>query len=271
MGDWKRGLFDGVPDSVYHSREIGVVSKGALDRLARSPAHYRAWLDAPPRDTDAVMFGRAFHCATLEPERFEQIYTVEPDFGDCRKTDNRNARNEWRAANTGKRLVDAADFDALRFMGDAIRKHPLAGKMLRDGRPESSVFWEDPHTGLKCRCRPDYYVPDRRMTIDIKSADDASRNGFRRAISKYRYHVQDALYREGLAAVGERVEYFLFVAVEKEPPWAVAIFSLDEQAVERGYAAARDGMTTMARCLREGQWPAYETGIQVLDLPAWAA
>lgn len=266
------GIHHSVPPHKYHRRRIGVVSKSALDMVHRSPAHYKAWVDGllPERDTPALRFGVAFHCALLEPERFEREYTVEPDFGDCRKKENRAARDEWRAVNDGKTPLSEEDYEAIRGMVTAVHSHELAGKMIRDGEPELTVSWTDDETGLQCKARADYYVRKLGMVLDIKSTEDATWEGFRRNIAKWRYHVQDALYRAGFAAVGEPCQHFVFVAVEKTFPHAIGIYTLDADSVSKGYSAARRDITTLAECLKKDEWPGYPTGIQTIELPPWA-
>jgi hypothetical protein len=131
--------------------------------------------------------------------------------------------------------------------------------------------WKDLETGLQCKTRADYYVAPRRMVADIKSAEDASYETFRRSVVKYRYHVQDALYRASFGAIGAPIDHFVFVVVEKKPPYAIATYTLDSDAIQRGYAHTVDGMHDMARCLREDSWPGYPVTIRSLDLPPWAA
>lgn len=271
--DLAPGIHRAIPESVYHQRHVGLVSKGALDLVHRSPAHYKAWIDGelPDEDTPALKFGRAFHCSILEPERFASTYTAEPDFGDCRFKDNKRARDDWRAEHQSFELIGAAEFEQIRGMTASVRRHPLAGKMIRDGEPESTVTWSDEDTGLRCKIRPDYYVKRLGMVADVKSTLDASWEAFRRDVVKWRYHVQDALYRAGFAGIDDSIQHFVFIAVEKEPPFAVAIYSLDADGIGRGYSAARRDIDALAECLKTNTWPGYPTGIQTLELPPWAA
>lgn len=257
----------------YHAPRVGVVSKSALDQIHRSPAHYRAWLegklDRP--DSRALTFGRAFHCAVLEPDVFARSYAVQPDFGDCRFKEAKQARDRWRAENDGKEFVSADDFEAIRAMATSVLTHPIAGKMLKNGKPELTIKWTDVETGLPCKCRADYYVASRGMILDVKTTEDARPEAFKRSVYQYRYHVQDALYRAGFAAAGLDARYFILVAVEKSPPFCASVYQLDASAVEKGHAAARQDIETMARCVATNQWDGYPTSIQDLSLPPWAA
>jgi len=263
-----------VPNAVYHARRLGVVSKSALDWLdGKSPAHYKAWVDGliAEEETPALAFGSAFHCALLEPERFALEYATEPNFGDCRRKEPKQARAAWVSANAGKRSLSPEDAATIAGMVASVKAHPLASRILRDGQAELTVKWQDYATGVQCKCRADYYVPRLRMVADVKSTTDASRDGFRRDVARYSYHVQDALYRAGFNAVGKQVDHFVFVSVEKTVPYAVATYSLDMPSVNRGYTAARRGIEKMAECLASGVWPGYPTEIQEVDVPPWAS
>ena len=161
--------------------------------------------------------------------------------------------------------------ELMKLLVKAVRAHRLAGRMIRNGEAELTVRWRDADTGLECKCRADYYVPSLRMVADVKSTLDASHDAFRRDVVKYRYHVQDALYRAGFAAADARIEHFAFIAVEKAPPYAVAVYTLDSFGVEKGHIAARLNIERLAECLKTNTWPGYSAEIQELHLPPWAA
>lgn len=271
--DYAPGLHPDVPQDVYHQRVLGMVSNSALTEMARSPLHYKAWVDSAQDadDTPSFAFGRAFHCALLEPDRFAQTFVVEPDFGDCRKKENKATRDAWRAENAGKATLSTDDEARIRGMVKAVHAHRLAGKMIRDGQPELTALWQDQETGLRCRCRADYYVGKLGMMLDVKSTEDASAEAFRRSLFNYRYHWQAALYQSGFRGVGEVVKHFVFVAVEKRSPFAVATYTLDLRALELGQAAIRKHVTKLAACMQADDWPGYSGGLQLIDTPSWAA
>ncbi len=280
--DLPDGVHRDVLPRLYHARHLGVVSKTVLDLVERSPAHYKAWLDELLEDeeTPALLFGQAFHCALLEPERFEDEYAVEPDFGDLRKTDetskedakaNKTRRDEWREQHIDSTLISAADAESIRGMVDSIRRHRLASRMIRDGVSELTLKWTDAETGLTCKSRLDYYVESLGMIVDAKSTIDARWDPFRRQMIKHRYEVQDALYRSAALTLGLTVQHFVFMAVEKSYPYAVATYTLDEAGVASGYSKARAAIDQLAFCVKTNTWPGYEVGIQTIDWPTWAA
>jgi hypothetical protein len=267
-------LYDDVSEADYHTREYGVASKHALDLVLRAPALYPADLAKPHEGaTPALAFGQAVHCAVLEPVRFEVDYRCEPDFGDCRKKENKAARDAWREENAGKVLVGADDWGAIGAMRLALERHPLASRILSaDGaRAELTLRWDDEEHGVLCKGRADLYIPELRTCVDLKTSADASYDAFRRDIAVHGYHRQDAMYRAGFDACSEPLEHFLFVVVEKEPPYLVAVYALDDAARAHGAKQVRRLIERFADCLAKNEWPGYPEGIQEIELPRWAA
>lgn len=269
LAEFPTGIHRNVPAEFYHRRVLGLVSKGALEALDRSPKHYRAWLEEPDGETAALTFGKAFHCALLEPSVFESTYCVAPEFGDCRLKENKAARDEWRKAHVGFTEMPAGEFDMVRRMADSIRSHELGALIMRDGEPELTLTWTDDETGLRCKTRPDYHVKSQRMCVDVKTTMDARDEHFARDAAKYDYPLQDALYRDGFRMVEEPVEHFVFLAVEKIAPFDVAIHTLDRMGVNRGYTRARQRMGRLAECLKTNKWPGYYPTINTIEMPPW--
>lgn len=267
------GMHRDVPKGVYHQRHRGLVSKSALDIVHGTLSKYDAWVNnaLPEEESEAFVAGDLFHCGLLEPDRYGATYIVEPNFGDCRFKENKAKRDKWREENTGRTPIEAHLDEMVRGMVKAVHAHPIAGKAVRDGIPELTLRWKDVDTGLECKSRADYYVQARRMVVDVKSAADASEKAFTRSVANYRYHVQDALYRAGFAACGEPIQHFMFVVVEKTPPYDIATYVLDMDAIQAGHNAATRDMARLATALQNNEYPGYPVGIVKLELPPWAA
>ena len=273
-----------MPNAEYHKRVLGVVSKGALDEIAKTPAHYRAWVDgADKEDTPALIFGRALHCRILEPDIFANTYIAEQRHPFRRVTDaQRNAKkpseetlraveywNAWEKTAAGKIELSADDAKHIEEMREAIMRHAIAGALFSNGTAEAVCVWEDKATGLLCKSRMDYWRKDICVVADFKTTEDASPAGFARSVAGYRYHVQEAHYGAGIQSIGGDPN-FLFVAQEKRPPYAVAVYQLDRDAVELGRELRARNMDTLNECLISDTWPAYSPNITPLSMPAWA-
>lgn len=264
----KSGIIQGIPIDEYH-KSIAT-SKSQLDQFAKSPAHYLASLTTQRKETAAMRIGSLFHGLVLEPERVK--IAVAP-VCDKRTKDGKATWEAFCLENAGAEIVTAEEGEMLTGMVASVRAHPAANALLSGpGIAEGSAYWIDEYSGELCRCRPDFYRQDLGIIVDLKSTEDASPKEFARSIAKYRYQVQSAFYQDGLeAATGDYIKGFLFVAVEKKAPYAVAVYQLDMQGVEAGRIAYRDNLITLADCKASGKFPAYSDRVETISLPAWAA
>lgn len=264
------GIHSNISATDYHRRELGVVSKSALDRVNRSPAHYKAWIDGTLDDEDTadLAFGRAFHMALLEPEKYAATYIEMPKF---KGEGSVAAKKAWLAEHAAFSAITLDDMLAIGRMVDSVHAHPLAKQMVRDGKAELTLSWKDQWTGLSCKSRLDFYVESLGMIVDAKSTRDARWDAFRKDVAKYGLHRQDALYRAAALALDLPVEHFVLLAVEKTEPYAVATYTLDAEGIGRGYSSVRQDIDTLAECMKSGIWRGYPETIQPIDLPPWAA
>lgn len=294
--DLPDGLHADFPEASYHARTPGVASKHALDLIADTPAHYAAWLAGKAEeDSEALRFGKLFHCAVLEPERFQRDYLVLPKFGDLRTRAGKAARNAWfvehvqpgelltellsdegtqaRETWIATNTISQTEMTTIRGMAQRVHTHPeVLGHLFR-GQKELTVRWTDRATGIVCKGRADLFDARDGILFDLKTCRKASAEECSKSITNYRYYVQDPWYRSGLRAVGASlrdVDPFVFVFVEKTPPFEIAIVALDEDTLRLGERYMRRDLDTLARCLEADDWPGYPTKLQHLSAKPWA-
>ncbi len=255
----------------YHA-DTSRISKSGLDIIAKSPLHYwEAKLNPkrlPERETPALIFGRAAHLAILEPMLLRDEFAIEPEFN-LRTNQGKADYQIWLETIGSKSVIDREQYDAVMRVRDAVHRHPAAAELLNSGKPEQTFVWTDQDTGAACKLRADWITSDRIVT-DIKTTEDASPEEFGRSAAKYRYHVQGAYYTDGLEANGFRPEAFVFVAVEKKPPFAVAVYFLDNTAIERGREIYKRDLGVYTSCRESGIWHGYSNQATALQLPSYA-
>lgn len=244
------------------------VSKSHLDLVARSPRHYwHRYLNPDaerPEPTPAMVVGSAVHSRVLEPERYALEYAVAPAV-DRRTKAGKEAWEQFQADSEGKTLLTADQDQLAQAVAQAVRLHPAADLLLsKPGQAEQSYFWTDEATGERCKCRPDWHSDCRRLIVDLKTTEDASPAGFQRSVQKFRYHVQAAHYLQGLGA-----EQFVFIAVEKAPPYLVGVYVATPEMVAAGQRVAARDLARLAECRALDVWPGYSDEITPLDLPRW--
>lgn len=180
---------------------------------------------------------------------------------------------EWTENNPGRIVLSPEVWEQLHAMAAAVHAHPAAHALLTSvpGEAEKSVYWKDPTTGVLCRCRPDWWRDDW-IIPDLKTTDDASPEGFAKSMANWRYDVQAAFYIDGIeAATGKRPKAFIFIAVEKKPPYAVGVYKLDSESEELGRLQYQHDLRVYAECLANDNWPGYGDKIQTINMPAWHA
>jgi exodeoxyribonuclease VIII len=166
-------------------------------------------------------------------------------------------------AAAGIEAVTQSDMALALSMAASVRVHPAAAALLAHGKAEQSFWWDDAATGLRCKCRPDWY--DGTTVVDLKTTTDAG-PGFARSVATFRYHVQASHYLAGLHGA----ERFVFIAVERTAPYVVAAYELDAAAMAAGDELRQRDMRVIADCQATKEWPGYGDHCQTLSLPSWA-
>jgi len=264
---------DALENADYHRHHA--VSKSHLDLVARSPLHYWArYLDPnriEPEPTPAMLMGTALHTHVLELDQWDQRYVMAPE-GIDRRT--KQGKAEWEAftvASTGRTVLSKADADTVMRMARSVYAHSAAAMLLAmAGKAETTWMWTDETTGLECKCRPDWLTDDHRLIVDLKTTEDASPRGFQKSVATWRYFVQSSWYLDGVqAASGTRPDQFIFIVVEKKPPYAVAVYAADADMIAAGAKQARLDLDTLAVCKAADAWPGYSDQIETISLPPW--
>lgn len=268
----KTGMRDDLSNEAYHAAPG--ISKSMLDVAARSAMHYHARFVAaerlPHEPTPAMRLGTAVHAAVLEPERFAAAYFAAPAGIDRRTTAGKAAWAQAIADNVGREMLAAEDYAICMEISSAIRRHPIAGGLLKDGMAERSFFAKDTETGVIRKCRPDW-ITDGGIVLDVKTTDDASPAAFGRSAANFRYDVQAAWYLDTMGmAVGNRPEHFVFIACEKTPPYAIGVYFIQPEHIETGREKARRDLARIVECQAAGAWPDYGNEVMPLLMPAWS-
>lgn len=255
-----------MTNAEYHADPA--ISKSDLDLINRSPSYYKYVKENPKEQTAAMLLGSAAHKLVLEPKSFDEEYAVAP-IVDRRTKQGKEMWEKFITESNGKTVIDSAAYASAQLMASAVMEHPIAARLLQGGQAESSHFWEE--NGVKCKCRPDYLKEDIKCVIDLKTTLNASPESFTKSAYDYRYHVQAAWYLRGLRECGIDVENFIFIAVEKEPPFTVCVYTADDLMLKLGSDTALENFRTFCECSRSGNWYGYEENpkIHSLSLPDW--
>jgi hypothetical protein len=266
-------IIDGLPAETYHADRTSISSSGLRALLNPGcPAQFKYDRDHPQPHKKEFDLGHAAHLLVLgEGPELEVI-----DFPDWRKKDAQIQRDEAYLADKIPLLTK--DHDMVQAMAEAIRQHPVAGPLFTPGTglAEQSLFWTDPRTGVRCRCRPDWMPhrgDGRLVVVDYKTAKAIDEAALQRAVYERGYHAQAAHYLDGVKALGlhgDQEPAFVFVFQAKTAPYLVHLVELDFPALALGAARNERALRTYAECERTGVWHGFNDRITYLPLPPWA-
>ena len=264
------GLYRGVPIDEYHASSA--ISNSGLSLVNRSPwLYWSRTLDPtrpPPLEKAGQFEGELLHCALLEPDQFDLRYVVGPSVHRGTKT-----WKEWCAAHTDRHPIQGDQRETAFAQADSARKIKDVADAVSHGDREVSVFWNDPLTGVLCRCRPDFVHEASRgvVLVDAKTYSNADPEDFARQCARKGYHRQAAFYTDGYTAcTGREVLAFIFVVIETEWPYAASAVMLDKASMHAGRVLYRRNLNRYADCLKNNTWPSYSSAIELVSLPHYA-
>lgn len=243
--------YDGVPG----------IRRSDLWVIRRSPAHFLYHIQhKDEQSTPALNFGIAAHKLILEPETFSESVAVW-EGGDLRRKETR-ARREAFDADCRERgiecVITADEFDEIRQMSEVIANDPKASALL-NGIHERPIFWTDPETGERCKCKPDCITEyqGEKWIVDYKTTHSCEPGVFERECRKRGYQLQAGMYTDGVFQAELEACRFAFIAQEKTPPYVIRIYSCTPEFVREGYDEFRELLGLYHFCRETGEWPGY--------------
>jgi exodeoxyribonuclease VIII len=265
------GIFK-FDDDVYHYG-IGI-AKGRLDKFRKSPlkylhAHVNPQLEDVP---DPFKIGEMVHRAVLEPGALMNKYvsdeTIYKASGSRLKKDYKEAKAAIESS--GKYVINYEDFSMANTMIQKVFSHEKLQNILKKGQAEKCIYARDPETGLIIRCKPDYMFVSDGINFDLKTTKDASMEEFSKSIWNYRYHAQAAYYNLVCTlATGIDFKYFIFGCLEKEEPYDIALYYIDDGALDKGETEIRQDLNNYANAIETNNFPGYSRDIEAISLPYW--
>lgn len=235
----------------YHEKVA--LSASTAKHLLRSPAHYLRSREEQDSTTLPMRFGTLVHMMVLEPDMVSKRIEVRPGMASRKLKGGREEADAWEALpeNAGRMLFDLETFQRAQRTANAVLNHPQSGPFFKSHCvTEATAFWNEVIDGsmVPCKARLDCFREADNTVVDLKTAQDASPEGFRAACRQYKYHLQAAHYARAVEiATGKRPDRFLFVAVESDEPHGVGVYELDEESVRIGEEQMRRAASLFVR------------------------
>jgi hypothetical protein len=280
------GVYDNIQAEEYH-RILGLTKSGLM-MLRKSPAHFWHWMTSPAEaSTKAMHIGTATHLAVFEPQKWDDEIVVVPPEAPKKPTkaqmeakkpseDAVTAIAWWKefyAKHEGKIILSQEENQEVNAMAAMVRGNKEVEPYLihPSAKVEVSIVSTEKVKGLDivCKGRCDLITMDNTVIVDLKTTEDASAEGFSKSFMSYGYWMQAAHYIAICRASGIPIEKFIFIAVEKNPPYCTALYELDAASLEKAFAIRQRLLENLSDCIARNEFPAYTKGTQSLTLPPW--
>ncbi len=206
------------------------ISSSDIKNFLKSPKYYYWNKYEKVEKTDGRHFaiGSALHELVLEPHLFKSNYIVIPKF-DRRTKEGKANYETWVEMANGKTLLNDEEMTMIVQMAENAIKNPTFMALLENSNREVSCYTEDELTGLKLKVRPDIMPTNKSTLVDIKTCLDSSPRKFKGDVYSYGYSISAAFYMDILNR-----ENYLFAAFEKQEPYQVSLYALNDEMIEFG-------------------------------------
>ena len=251
----------------YHSREE--ISCSQVKTILKCPYDFLARVKTEP--SKSMDFGSCVHKLVLEPEDFDKEFAVAPDL-DKRTKVGKELYEMFATKNEGKTILSVEEFDRAKWCSQIALE--MAGKFFKNGKAEQSYFSE--LDGVPVRCRPDYYIEELGLIVDVKTSADSEKNAFSKSCANFGYHIQNAFYIDTMKSLGMKAEKFMFVVIETKYPFKIGLYVLDEASVELGRSQYKKALELISSGrIKEFDAPLHRdindlTVVQTVTLPSYA-
>lgn len=240
------------------------VSRSVLGRFAELPANVLY----PVKETEALLMGRLFHMAALEPERFVQEVVIY---------DKRRYGKEWdkfQAGNKGKTILTLTQRKLIYAWLDALDEYDFSLEMIAESDAEVSVFWTD-QTGIRMKSRPDLVCGGEYLS-DLKTCRSLTDRALSNDILSYRYHWQAYMGLKGFEAYEKYIDEWRLIFVSKTP-YAGDKHGVRFIKITRGdewwdmaETQVNQALADYKRCMEDNHFPSYPNRLETIPPPSWA-
>lgn len=284
----------GITAKQYHEELDGISQSMVRTHTMEGPLVYQARYilkTLPPKDSDALRFGRLFHLAmseldweskchvyneTLENDQFLEVIrivagksTVDMSVGAPINLQSKFHRDYVRlrrehAASLGQEWVKADDFNRIRRMKDSVWENPAVAELLecayarhKAGLPtyEVAVTDIDPRTRLKRKALLDVYNPDYSDSRGKGRIHDFKTTERSRWFD-FRTDARNYGYfhQAGWYPDVAKCDLFDFIVVRKCEPFETLLLNVPQSTIERYKVWNEQELAKLKGCMNLDSW-----------------
>lgn len=224
-------IIEAMPVEDYFAHQaLGSSTLKSLDRDGAQLTALRLSKQIEEPESRALVVGSALHAAMESEDALHARYVAAPHGRGFGSADS--AAFQEMASSIDKTLLTASEMETVITQSAAMRPKLAAYLSGRRVLSEPSLFARLDALGIEAKCRPDLLVftPNNGDIdyLEIKTAADISPRGFRSAVFRYGYWLQQAHYERVIRAVYGRHVRTTFLVVSKTRPAVVRFYRIDD-------------------------------------------
>ena len=228
--------------------------------------HIRYAKDHPKEATPDMNLGSALHLALFLPSDYEKnVFVFEGDLkSDKQRVAYEDAKCRYRV------VIRESQKEDLDGMLAALRANADVKEILEQPAKVELPCFSD-KTGVQKKGQLDRFGMFRNYPtiFDLKKCADASPKGFQRQVVDLLYHMKAAFYLDLLSEIAEADRRFVWICVESKAPYPVALYEASDDLIQMGRAKYKRIMESYLKAKEENWWPAWHSGIEVIENPIW--
>lgn len=264
------------------------LSASAITAFRKSPRNLLLKETRPP--SNALNFGKAFHLALSEPEKYQESLGVFPEFPRKSKTSPLSAdenRAKYIKDNPDLVFLTPEEKDKIKTMVDACSDNEIMDSILKK---ESKVieihFWiicEGYGEPIIVHGYLDLFLGMMGLVADIKTTKSTKKEQWEKAVFDYEYQIQAALYVDAMNAIFEHskdpevlkiitgtVDKFCWMCIQNAWPWNNKVYFADFGALEVGRELIKYTIPKVLDCLNNPMTYLGQEKLESCSLPYWA-
>lgn len=274
--DFKGYASENISESDYFGA-TDFVNSSLLKLIMQSPLHFIH--EVKNRQTfgvvsPAMRFGKAAHAFILEPEKFQSKLSILPEVENYRTKAAREERDAFLASvPVGNVVLKKDEYTDFMEGVTGLVEHKIISNLLADknSRMELSGYFRERVTGMGTKVRWDYINVERGTIFDLKTCQDCRMEEFQKTIFNFKYYFQLALQKRAAEEIfSKEFKICGYIAMESSAPFASAVYTLDDGALDYAYCELDSAFEKLSSCLESGIWPGPQLEAENISLPSWA-
>lgn len=241
------------------------LSYSSIKEFAKSPKHFINYRNKPKETTPALTYGQALHCMLLEPQEFNNTFTIMPKF-DLRTTIGKEGYAKFQEQAEGKTILDEKLHNELFNLVEYIKTNPEWETLISGAQTEVEDRVEI--FGLPFVTIKD--IVKANGVVDVKSVQSGQIDTLIKDFYNYQYHIQAAIYTQ-------QGESFSFYVVEKNEPYYNGLIKVSDDFISYGKKELERLCLAFNYCLDRPEcfdmsydfWYKFDGIKPVINLPYW--